>query len=115
MISIIFCLHNIKIILGGYESCQDVKQKMIALNGSIPNDGEYQLLLAGKNISVYCHEMASVLPKEYITLPRGERENYSEIYGLRFANFFRLGCSLSKQFRVLSHFFTTVLVVDHPA
>ena len=55
----------------------------MALNASIPNDGEYELLLAGKNISVYCHEMASVLPKEYITLPRGERENYSEIYGLR--------------------------------
>ena len=27
--------------------------------------------------------MATTMPKEFVTLPRGEEENYSEIYGLR--------------------------------
>jgi hypothetical protein len=46
-------------------------------------DGEYELLAGGKNLTVYCHDMASPVPREYITLPKGEQENYSEIYGLR--------------------------------
>ena len=49
----------------------------------IVSDGEYQILFAGKNVTIYCHEMDSLMPKEYITLPKGEQENYSEIYGLR--------------------------------
>ncbi len=75
-------------------------------------DGEYPILFAGKvlfillrlcnidtnfplqNVSIYCHHMRPSTsggsepsppsaPREYVTLPRGERENYSEIYGLR--------------------------------
>ena len=49
----------------------------------INNDGEYQILFAGKNVSIYCHEMNSTLPKEYLTLKSGESENYSEVYGKR--------------------------------
>ena len=50
---------------------------------SITADGEYKILFAGKNISIYCHGMDTTMPKEFVTLPRGEEENYSEIYGLR--------------------------------
>jgi hypothetical protein len=46
-------------------------------------DGEYQILFAGKNVSVYCHGMNSSMPEEFVTLPTGEQENYSEIYGMR--------------------------------
>ena len=50
------------------------------------NDGEYELVLGGKNISVYCHNMASTYPKEYITLRANVSENYSEVYGKRLIN-----------------------------
>ena len=63
---------------GGYENCLDMKQKT-----GISNDGEYQILFAGKNVTIYCHEMNSTLPKEYLTLKSGENENYSEVYGKR--------------------------------
>jgi len=72
----------------------DLKQKT-----GISRDGEYQILFAGKNITVYCHDMsdsggggsykkksskvAAVQPKEFLTLHSGEEENFSEIYGKR--------------------------------
>ncbi|XP_071745117.1 A disintegrin and metalloproteinase with thrombospondin motifs 9 isoform X2 [Lepeophtheirus salmonis] len=62
----------------GYASCFDVKQRE-----KTSKNGEYQILFAGKNISIYCHEMESPIPKEYVTLITGPDENYSEIYGLR--------------------------------
>jgi GON domain len=46
-------------------------------------DGEYDIVMGGKNISIYCHKMGSSLPREYLSLPSGETENYSEIYGQR--------------------------------
>ena len=63
---------------GGYESCLHLKQST-----GVAEDGEYQVLFAGKNITVYCHDMNSTVPKEYLTLHAGEGENYSEIYGKR--------------------------------
>ncbi len=65
--------------LGGYQSCLDLKTRSVGLL----SDGEYPVLFAGKNVTVYCHQMSSLVPREYVTLPRGEEENYSEIYGLR--------------------------------
>ncbi len=67
---------------GGYESCLDHK-----LKGSSDTDGEYEILLAGANVTIYCSRMETAAPKEYITLPKGGEENYSEIYGLRCATF----------------------------
>ena len=64
---------------GGYESCLDLKTKT-----NITRDGEYSIFFAGKNVTIYCHQMDSSMPKEYMTLPSGEDENYSEIYGLRY-------------------------------
>ncbi|XP_015110053.1 A disintegrin and metalloproteinase with thrombospondin motifs gon-1 isoform X1 [Diachasma alloeum] len=46
-------------------------------------DGEYTLLIGGKNMSIYCHDMATSEPREYLTLPAGDRENYAEIYDKR--------------------------------
>ena len=46
-------------------------------------DGEYEIVLGGKNVSVYCHSMNTSTPKEFISLPSGERENYSEVFGMR--------------------------------
>ncbi|KAG8040963.1 hypothetical protein G9C98_001951 [Cotesia typhae] len=46
-------------------------------------DGEYTLLIGGKNMSIYCHDMGTSEPKEYLTLPAGDRENYAEIYDKR--------------------------------
>lgn len=64
--------------LCGFASCQDVKKK-----GASKGDGEYEILLGGRNISVFCHQMSSNWPKEYLSLPKGEQENYSEVYGMR--------------------------------
>lgn len=47
-------------------------------------DGEYSLLIGGRNMSIYCHKMMSNEPKEYLTLPAGDRENYAEIYNKRY-------------------------------
>lgn len=43
-------------------------------------DGEYILVLSGRNMSIYCHGMSTSEPKEYLTLPAGPEENYAEIY-----------------------------------
>jgi hypothetical protein len=50
-------------------------------------DGEYQILFAGKNVTIYCHGMDSSMPEEFVTLAAGaEQENFSEIYGMRHAH-----------------------------
>lgn len=49
----------------------------------VVKDEEYQILFAGKNVSIYCHDMNTTLPKEYLTLKSGETENYSEVYNKR--------------------------------
>ena len=41
------------------------------------------MLVARRNVSIYCHQMNTTRPREYITLPMGEEQNYSEMYGMR--------------------------------
>lgn len=43
-------------------------------------DGEYSLLVAGKNMSIFCLGMNSTSPTEYLTLPAGEEGNFAEMY-----------------------------------
>ncbi|TRY74484.1 hypothetical protein TCAL_01321, partial [Tigriopus californicus] len=62
----------------GFKSCLDRKLK----TGN-DTDGEYEILFAGENVKVYCHDMNTPRPKEYITLPTGGRGNYAEIYWFR--------------------------------
>ncbi|CAL4181468.1 unnamed protein product, partial [Meganyctiphanes norvegica] len=46
-------------------------------------DGEYQLLVGGKNMSIYCLGMDTLKPREYLTLPAGEEGNFAEVYDKR--------------------------------
>ena len=60
---------------GGFYSCLDVQKQL-----KTKRDGEYQILVAGKNVSIYCHLMNTTTPKEFITLISGQMENYAEVY-----------------------------------
>ena len=41
-------------------------------------DGEYQLLIGGRNVSIFCHMMNTSSPREYLTL--AHHDNYAEVY-----------------------------------
>ncbi|XP_028666607.2 A disintegrin and metalloproteinase with thrombospondin motifs 20-like isoform X1 [Erpetoichthys calabaricus] len=62
-------------------SCSDVQMKQ-----GFTKDGEYLLRIKGKSVQIYCAEMQSEHPKEYVTLRSGQTDNYSEIYGYRLQN-----------------------------
>nr|XP_018915649.1 PREDICTED: A disintegrin and metalloproteinase with thrombospondin motifs 9-like isoform X3 [Bemisia tabaci] len=57
-------------------SCLAVKEKL-----GVKEDREYPMTVAGRNISIFCHNMKSENPQEFLSLPSGE--NYAEIYGPR--------------------------------
>ena len=59
-------------------SCYDIHKR-----GNVKNDGEYDIYVRGKMIKIYCHDMQSGRPLEYLTLKTGYLENYSEIYNKR--------------------------------
>jgi hypothetical protein len=56
-----------------------VQQKLQA-----KEDKEYTLQIMGINVSIYCHGMSTYSPQEYLSLPAGEDENFSEIYDRRY-------------------------------
>nr|XP_033815546.1 A disintegrin and metalloproteinase with thrombospondin motifs 20 isoform X1 [Geotrypetes seraphini] len=64
-----------------FTSCKDIHAKK-----GIRKDGEYQIKIRGKALKVFCSGMQSSNPKEYITLPKGETENFSEVFGYRLRN-----------------------------
>lgn len=45
-----------------------------------PQDGPYTLLVAGRNITIYCHGFNTSTPREYLTLVSGQQDNYAEVY-----------------------------------
>ncbi|XP_076288590.1 A disintegrin and metalloproteinase with thrombospondin motifs 9 isoform X2 [Lasioglossum baleicum] len=47
------------------------------------SDNEYSLFVNGRWMYIYCHDMVTNNPKEYLTLQAGFRENYAEIYHRR--------------------------------
>ncbi|XP_053671313.1 A disintegrin and metalloproteinase with thrombospondin motifs 9 [Anopheles nili] len=51
-------------------SCREVLRKH-------RTDGEYLLNVNGTMVKIYCHDMATGSPKEYLTLPSGPSENYA--------------------------------------
>ncbi|KAB5536845.1 hypothetical protein PHYPO_G00112000 [Pangasianodon hypophthalmus] len=59
-------------------SCRDVQMQ----NGVV-SDGEQLLSVQGKARNIYCSEMHTDSPKEYITLMTGEGENFSEVFAYR--------------------------------
>lgn len=69
----------------GSVNCLEIQKRL-----KVSTDGEYWLLIGGRNMSIYCHGMLSAQPREYLTLPAGGGENYAEIYDKRFINFIML-------------------------
>ncbi|XP_029666691.1 A disintegrin and metalloproteinase with thrombospondin motifs 9 isoform X3 [Formica exsecta] len=65
----------------GPVTCLEIQKRLKATT-----DGEYSLLIGGRNMTIYCHGMSSVEPREYLTLPAGDNENYAEIYDKRLKN-----------------------------
>ena len=63
---------------GGYYSCSEVKLGM-----GVKEDAEYPIIVGHRNVSIYCKDMNSSTPQEYLTLPMGEGENFAEIYNKR--------------------------------
>ncbi|KAI9551632.1 hypothetical protein GHT06_021967 [Daphnia sinensis] len=65
----------------GYVSCKDVLMRSGGKGRKAPlPDGPYTLIVAGKNITIYCHLMNTSSPLEYLTLTTGHQENYAEVY-----------------------------------
>ena len=65
----------------GVSSCRDVLTEELG-----KDDGEYALQLNPTcqiPVRVYCHGMNTSEPKEYLTLPRGTKNNYAIVYAKR--------------------------------
>ncbi|XP_072571069.1 A disintegrin and metalloproteinase with thrombospondin motifs 9 isoform X2 [Paramormyrops kingsleyae] len=62
-------------------SCSEVQR----LTGLL-HDGEQLLRIEGRALTIYCADMHSGSPKEYITLRAGSTENFSEVFGFRLSN-----------------------------
>uniref|UniRef100_A0A5F9CF40 ADAM metallopeptidase with thrombospondin type 1 motif 9 n=1 Tax=Oryctolagus cuniculus TaxID=9986 RepID=A0A5F9CF40_RABIT len=63
------------------QSCKEVKTRQ-----GTNEDGEHFLIVRGKTLKIFCAGMQSDRPKEYVTLVRGDAENFSEVYGHRLHN-----------------------------
>ncbi|KAK7086798.1 hypothetical protein SK128_005476 [Halocaridina rubra] len=59
----------------GYTSCEQARQAH-----QLYVDGEYSLLVGGRNMSIFCYGMNTTEPMEYLTLPAGEEGNFAEFY-----------------------------------
>ncbi|KAG7454736.1 hypothetical protein MATL_G00262940 [Megalops atlanticus] len=64
-----------------YTSCRDVQ-----VREGTGKDGEYYLRVQSRILQIYCAEMQSAFPKEYVTLRSGHTDNFSEVYGYRLQN-----------------------------
>ncbi|XP_054845182.1 A disintegrin and metalloproteinase with thrombospondin motifs 20 [Eublepharis macularius] len=60
--------------------------KEIQMTKKIRKDGEYLINIKGKMIKIYCSDMQLQDPKEYLTLVKGQEDNFSEVYGYRLQN-----------------------------
>ncbi|GFU37857.1 a disintegrin and metalloproteinase with thrombospondin motifs 9 [Nephila pilipes] len=59
-------------------SCQDIQKR-----ANVTYDGEQEIFVRGRYVKIYCAKMNSSEPQEYITLIRGDQDNYSEVYNKR--------------------------------
>ncbi|XP_060513873.2 A disintegrin and metalloproteinase with thrombospondin motifs 20 isoform X1 [Panthera onca] len=64
-----------------FTSCKEIQVK-----SNITMDGDYYLNIKGRIIKIYCAGMHLENPKEYISLVKGEEDNFSEVYGVRLQN-----------------------------
>ncbi|XP_076367645.1 A disintegrin and metalloproteinase with thrombospondin motifs 9-like isoform X2 [Tachypleus tridentatus] len=59
-------------------SCRDIQEQK-----RVREDGEQYIYVRGKLMKMYCARMNTSNPQEYISLPSGESNNYSEVYDKR--------------------------------
>ncbi|XP_068458877.1 A disintegrin and metalloproteinase with thrombospondin motifs 20 [Clinocottus analis] len=64
-----------------FASCRDIQIRL-----GVKIDGEYYLKVKSRILQIYCAEMQTDFPKEYVTLRSGQTDNYSEVYGHRLLN-----------------------------
>ncbi|KAF4010344.1 hypothetical protein G4228_001448 [Cervus hanglu yarkandensis] len=64
-----------------FTSCKEIQVK-----NNITKDGDYYLNIKGRITKIYCAGMHLQNPKEYISLVKGEEDNFSEVYGFRLQN-----------------------------
>ncbi|KAB0378513.1 hypothetical protein FD755_010091 [Muntiacus reevesi] len=64
-----------------FTSCKEIQVK-----NNITKDGDYYLNTKGRITKIYCAGMHLQNPKEYISLVKGEEDNFSEVYGFRLRN-----------------------------
>ncbi|XP_006888295.1 PREDICTED: A disintegrin and metalloproteinase with thrombospondin motifs 20-like [Elephantulus edwardii] len=62
-------------------SCKEIQVK-----NNIKKDGDYYLNIKGRAIKIHCAGMQLENPKEYVSLVKGEEDNFSEVYGFRLKN-----------------------------
>uniref|UniRef100_A0A673WCG2 ADAM metallopeptidase with thrombospondin type 1 motif 20 n=1 Tax=Salmo trutta TaxID=8032 RepID=A0A673WCG2_SALTR len=62
-------------------SCREVQM----IQG-VRMDEEYYLNVKSRILQIYCAEMQTDFPKEYLTLRSSQTDNYSEVYGYRLLN-----------------------------
>ncbi|XP_037388444.1 A disintegrin and metalloproteinase with thrombospondin motifs 9 [Pygocentrus nattereri] len=73
-------------------SCRHVQ-----IQAGVVSDGEQVLSVQGKALKIFCSEMNTDNPKEYITLTSGERENFSEVFGFRLLDPMQCPSNLSRR------------------
>jgi hypothetical protein len=56
-------------------SCSELRDTF-----GVREDGEYRLNISNYYVPIYCNNMESDYPEEFITLRSGERKNFAEIY-----------------------------------
>ncbi|XP_072291726.1 A disintegrin and metalloproteinase with thrombospondin motifs 20 isoform X1 [Eucyclogobius newberryi] len=64
-----------------FSSCREIQMRQ-----GTRMDGEYYLKVKARILQIYCAEMQTDFPKEYVTLRSGQTDNYSEVYGHRLLN-----------------------------
>nr|XP_046249772.1 A disintegrin and metalloproteinase with thrombospondin motifs 20 isoform X1 [Scatophagus argus] len=64
-----------------FTSCREIQMRQ-----GVKIDGEYYLKVKSRILQIYCAEMQTEFPKEYVTLRSGLTDNYSEVYGHRLLN-----------------------------
>ncbi|XP_062858960.1 A disintegrin and metalloproteinase with thrombospondin motifs 20-like [Trichomycterus rosablanca] len=64
-----------------FSTCKELQMK-----DDIRKDGEHHLRVKSKILQIYCADMQTYFPKEYVTLRSGQTDNYSEVYGNRLNN-----------------------------
>uniref|UniRef100_A0A8C7SKB3 ADAM metallopeptidase with thrombospondin type 1 motif 20 n=1 Tax=Oncorhynchus mykiss TaxID=8022 RepID=A0A8C7SKB3_ONCMY len=66
-----------------FVSCREVQMRQ-----EVRMDGEFYLKVKSRilQVCIFCAEMQTDFPKEYVTLRSGQTDNYSEVYGYRLLN-----------------------------